>query len=186
MDDIVLKAMAKWPNVPACTGWLGLDARGQWWMRDDRTQALGSFTSGLPHSKGSLLTHEKLLAFISRNYLCDEVGLSAGQWFFQNGPQRVYIELEATPWVWRIQPDFTILAHTGMSCKPQRCIVDEHGAVYLETELGFGLVHSLDMLQAADALERGLWVATQIPRNELPQKFGYVRSPAKAQAASDL
>jgi hypothetical protein len=181
MDDIVLKAMAKWPNVPACTGWLGLDARGQWWMRDDRTQALGSFTSGLLGSKGSLLTHEKLLAFIGRNYLCDDVGTSTGQWFFQNGPQRVYIELEATPWVWRIQPDFTILAHTGMSCKPQRCIVDEHGAVYLETELGFGLVHSLDMLQAADALERGLWVASQIPRSELPQHFGYVRSPAKAQ-----
>ena len=34
MDEIVKKAMAKWPNVPACSGWLGLDARGQWYMRD--------------------------------------------------------------------------------------------------------------------------------------------------------
>ncbi|MFZ9138137.1 MAG: DUF2946 family protein, partial [Hylemonella sp.] len=24
MDDIVRQAMAKWPNVPACYGWLGL------------------------------------------------------------------------------------------------------------------------------------------------------------------
>jgi hypothetical protein len=181
MDDIVLKAMAKWPNVPACTGWLGLDARGQWWMRDDRTQALGSFTSGTKGCKGSLLTHDKLVAFIGRNYLCDEEGANAGQWYFQNGPQRVYVELEATPWVWRIQPDFTILAHTAQSCKPQRCILDEHGAVYLETDLGFGLVHTQDMLLAADALERGLWVAHEARRSELPKRFGYVRSPTAAQ-----
>ena len=200
MDDIVLKAMAKWPNVPSCTGWLGLDARGQWWMRDDEAQACGGFSSGKPGAKGSLLSHEKLIAFIERNYLCAEetantkhnasnaedkaTNAKAGQWFFQNGPQRVYVELEATPWIWRIQPDFTILAHTGKDCKPQRCIVDEFGCVYLETELGFGLVHTADMLLAADALERGLWVAIQIPRRQLPQRFGYVRSPAKAQAVS--
>lgn len=28
MDDIVKQAMVKWPNVPDCYGWLGLDARG--------------------------------------------------------------------------------------------------------------------------------------------------------------
>ncbi len=182
MDDIVLKAMAKWPNVPACTGWLGLDARGQWWMRDDRTQILGSFTSGIAGCKGSMLTHEKLIAFIARNYLCAEDGAQAGQWYFQNGPQRVYVELEATPWIWRIQDDFTITAHTRQSCKPQRCVLDEHGAVYLETELGFGLVHTQDMLQAADALERGLWVAHDMLRRDLPKRFAYVRSPQQTQA----
>ena len=26
MDEIVKQAMAKWPNVPHCYGWLGLDA----------------------------------------------------------------------------------------------------------------------------------------------------------------
>ena len=41
MDDIVKQAMAKWPNVPACSGWLGLDARGQWYLRDAAAQALG-------------------------------------------------------------------------------------------------------------------------------------------------
>lgn len=179
MDDIVLKAMAKWPNVPACTGWLGLDARGQWWMRDDRAQALGSFTSGIAGSKGSLLAHEKLIAFIARNYLCADEGDKAGQWYFQNGPQRVYVELEATPWIWRVQPDFTILAHTGQACKPQRCVLDEQGCVYLETDLGFGLVHTQDMLLAADALERGLWVPQTLARHALPERFGYVRSPQK-------
>jgi Protein of unknown function (DUF2946) len=183
MDDIVLQAMAKWPNVPSCTGWLGLDARGQWWMRDDRAQALGAFSSGIEGAKGSLLAHDKLIAFIARNYLCADDGVFAGQWHFQNGPQRVYVELEATPWVWRVREDFSIEAHTGVVCKPQRCVLDEAGYVYLETELGFGLVHTLDMLLAADALERGLWVPREILRSELPACFGYVRSPSKAQKA---
>jgi len=43
MDDIVKAALKKWPNVPACYGWLALDARGDWYMRDDRTQAAGPF-----------------------------------------------------------------------------------------------------------------------------------------------
>ncbi|MEG1326098.1 MAG: DUF2946 family protein, partial [Janthinobacterium sp.] len=34
MDDLVKQALAKWPNVPHCYGWLGLDARGHWRMRD--------------------------------------------------------------------------------------------------------------------------------------------------------
>jgi hypothetical protein len=177
MDDIVLQAMAKWPRVPACTGWLGLDARGQWWMRDDRTQALGAFSSGIPDAKGSLLQHDKLIAFIGRNYSVEEAGPYAGCWYFQNGPQRVYVELEATPWVWRVQDDFSILAHTGAPAKAQRCVIDAQGCAYLETDLGFGLVHSQDMLRASEALERGLWVPQEIARGELPQRFGYVRSP---------
>ena len=51
MDDLVKAAMAKWPNVPDCRGWLGLDARGDWYLRDDACQAAGPF----PTPKGSLL-----------------------------------------------------------------------------------------------------------------------------------
>jgi hypothetical protein len=36
--------MAKWPQVPACFGWLGLDDRGDWYMRDDKVQAQGALT----------------------------------------------------------------------------------------------------------------------------------------------
>ena len=67
MDDIVRQAMAKWPHVPHCYGWLGLDARGNWYMRDDRAQAAGPFASragGTAASKGSLLRHEKLIDFM--------------------------------------------------------------------------------------------------------------------------
>ena len=169
MDDIVLQAMAKWPRVPHCHGWLGLDARGNWYMRDDRVQAAGPFVQ----SKGSMLKHDKLIEFIARNYEADE----AGQWYFQNGPQRVYVELEATPWVWRINHDLSVSAHTGRPARVQRSVLDEHGRLYLDTEIGFGLVHSMDMGQAADAVEQGLWVLQDMDARELPARFGYVRSP---------
>ncbi len=176
MDDIVKAALAKWPNVPACRGWLGLDARGQWHMRDDRTQAAGPFAGpgASPASRGSLLRHDKLIEFIGRNYEAD----ASGQWYFQNGPQRVYVELEATPWVWRLQPDGSVRAHTGQAGRIQRCVMDEHGRLYLEADLGFGLVHTQDMLLAAEAVEQGLWVPLEMPAREMPQRFGYVRSPA--------
>ena len=74
MDDIVKQALLKWPNVPDCYGWLGLDARGNWYMRDDATQALGGFASGDARTKGSLLKHDKLIDFIGRNYACDGAG----------------------------------------------------------------------------------------------------------------
>ena len=175
MDDLVKQAMAKWPNVPDCYGWLGLDARGDWYMRDDQTQAKGPFVQ----SKGSRLTHEKLIAFIGRNYASDP----QGHWYFQNGPQRVYVELEATPWVWRLQPDGSIQSHTGTHARMQRCIMDEHGRLYLETEQGFGLVHTQDMLQAAEFIESGLWVPQEVEARELPKRFGYVRSPQQTHQA---
>lgn len=186
MDDVVKAALTKWPNVPNCYGWLGLCARGNWYMRDGAAQAAGLFCdSTLEDStrqaaaKGSLLKHDKLIEFIQRNYESD----AKGQWFFQNGPQRVYIELEATPFIWRVDAsaDFAVTAHTGQPARVQRCLVDEHGRVYLETEMGFGLVHTLDMLSVADAVEQGLWVPQEVIAHDLPTRFAYVRSPVKLQ-----
>lgn len=173
MDDIVKQALAKWPNVPHCYGWLGLDARGNWYLRDEAAQVQGSFAGAAPGAKGTLLQHEKLIDFIGRNYDGD----GAGQWFFQNGPQRVYVELEATPWIWRVGADYSVTAHTGRPARVQRCIVDEFGRVYLETDIGFGLVHTQDMLGASEAIEAGLWVPTQVETARLPLVFSYVRSP---------
>jgi hypothetical protein len=178
MDDIVKQALVKWPNVPHCYGWLGLDARGDWYLRDDPTQAAGAFASGAPHCKGARLTHDKLIAFIQRNYLADD----DGQWFFQNGPQRVYVELEAAPYVWRVGADFSITAHTGEPARTQRCLVDELGRVFVEADLGLGLVHTLDVGLAADAVQNGLWVPQEVLAAELPQRFGFVPSPQARQA----
>jgi hypothetical protein len=176
MDDIVRQAIAKWPNVPHCWGWLGLDARGNWYMRDDRTQAAGPF----PQAKGSLLRHDKLVDFIQRNYESDELG----RWFFQNGPQRVYVELEAAPLVFRVANGGSVAAHTGRAANVGRAIVDENGRVYLDTDIGFGLVHTLDMEAAADAIEQGRWAVEEIASGELPARFHFVRSPANEKAGA--
>jgi hypothetical protein len=173
MDDIVRQAMAKWPNVPDCYGWLGLDARGNWYMRDDRAQAAGPFAGGNAAAKGSLLRHDKLIDFIQRNYAAD----AQGRWFFQNGPQRVFVELEATPWIWRIQPDLSVQAHTGRPAQVQQCLLDERGRVYLLTDLGFGLVHTQDVALAADAVQTGLWSVEEMAAQQMPARFGYVVSP---------
>ncbi len=175
MDDIVRQAMAKWPNVPDCYGWLGLDARGNWYMRDDRAQAAGAFDSGGPGAKGSLLKHEKLIDFIQRNYAAD----AQGRWYFQNGPQRVYVELEATPWIWRIEDDGTVRAHSGERVTVQRCLLDEQGRVYLQTERGLGLVHTQDVARAAERVEAGHWVPEPEQAASLPGRYGYVRSPQR-------
>jgi hypothetical protein len=94
MDEIVKAALQKWPMVPHCYGWLALDARGDWYLRDEQAQAAAPF----PQLKGSRIEHAGLLAFIQRNYEAD----ARGCWYFQNGPQRVYVELEAAPWVFRL------------------------------------------------------------------------------------
>jgi hypothetical protein len=173
MDDIVRQAMAKWPHVPDCFGWLGLDSRGQWLMRDDRVQQAGAFQSGHAGSKGSVLRHEKLIEFIHRNYDHDE----QGRWFFQNGPQRVYVELEAAPFVWRLNEEFKPTAQTGQITQALACLVDETGRVYLQTPLGLGLVHTLDVVFVAQAIEQGLWAPEDCQARDLPARFGFVISP---------
>lgn len=169
MDEIVKQALAKWPNVPACYGWLGLDDRGRWFLRDDAVQALGSF----PASKGTWLTHEKLVEFIHRNYEAD----AQGQWYFQNGPQRVYVELQSTPWIWRLDAQGCVAAHTGQLAQVLGCFVDEEGRLYLQTSLGFGLVHSLDVAQAAELMDASDWALELVNSWELPTLGGFVRSP---------
>ena len=175
MDEIVKAALKKWPNVPNCYGWLALDARGDWYMRDERIQHAGPF----PKVKGSRINHDKLKAFIERNYGADE----AGRWFFQNGPQRVYLQLEAAPWVWRVQwlplpgPP-SVISHTGLNAVVNSCWLDEEGRLYLATDIGFGIVHSQDMLDAEQAVEQGLWQPEALLAAEAPARFAYVRDPA--------
>jgi hypothetical protein len=171
MDPIVEAALKKWPNVPACYGWLGLDARGDWYMRDDRVQAAGPF----PRIKGSRIQHDKLRAFIERNY----ARADNGAWFFQNGPQRVYVELEAAPHVWRIAPaDLAVASHTGASATVRSAWVDESGRLFLDSDLGLGIVHTQDMLDAARAVEAGLWQPTPMAFAAMAPRFGHVLRPA--------
>ena len=174
MDEIVKAALKKWPHVPHCFGWLALDGRGDWYLRDEAAQAAGAF----PAHKGSRVEHDKLRAFIERNYLADE----AGRWFFQNGPQRVYVQLEAAPWIWRLRWAEAATApqvhsHTGRAVEVQSSWLDEQGRLYLATALGLGLVHSQDMLEAARAVEQGLWQPQPLLAAEAPRRFAFVRRP---------
>lgn len=176
MDDIVRAAMAKWPRVPACYGWLGLDARGDWYLRDDAAQAAGAFQARdrWPLAKGSRLQHDGLIAFIGRNYGCD----SQGCWFFQNGPQRVFVELALAPWIWRLTGDGQgWCAHTGQAVTLDALWVDEDGLLYGSAACGLGVVHSADMLGAATWLERQGAEPVPVQRADMPTRFRYVLSP---------
>ena len=128
MDETVLRAMAKWPNVPAVYGWLALDRRGNWLL------------------KRETIGNEGLNAFISRNYLHDD----AGCWYFQNGPQRVFVDLDYTPFVYRVSSELkrplTLATHTGEAVNTVHgAWIDEQGAVLLHTDQGIGIIHDQDL-----------------------------------------
>ena len=179
MDAIVEAALRKWPNVPHCHGWLGLDARGDWYLRDERAQTAGAF----PAVKGSLIEHEKLRDFIGRNYAHDD----AGCWYFQNGPQRVYVELEAAPWVWRLHPEgngATVRSHTGQEARIDAAALDERGRLFLVSPEGPGIVHTADVELASRLVEAGTWQPEAVRFEELPARHGYVLSPAAARSQS--
>ncbi|WLI88590.1 DUF2946 family protein [Massilia sp. R2A-15] len=194
MDDIVRQAMAKWPNVPDCYGWLALDARGAWRMRDERAQQRGEL--------GDKLAHEALIGFINRNYGAD----GRGCWFFQNGPQRVFVNLEAAPFIARTDPAQGLLLHTGEAlARLDRAFMTEAGALIVQ---GDGKTAQLDDRDAAqlfaallldgepagdDALlawldgspgEIGLPILKQvvpvqrIRAADVPARFGFARAPA--------
>ena len=122
MDEHVLRSLIKWPNVPDCFGWLALDRRGQWRMRDEFTQQ-----NKLP---GQVIQHLALNDFISRNYAFDELG----RYFFQNGPQRVFVTLDATPWIVRLLPSEQGLRLTTQCqtyLEPNAALSDEKGNIYI-------------------------------------------------------
>jgi len=128
MDEIVLRGMAKWPNVPAVYGWLSLDRRGQWLI------------------KGERISNPLVTEFIGRNYARDERGC----WFFQNGPQRVFVDLDYTPHIYRItsidQAPLALETCTGSGVSTVHgAWIDETGAALLETEHGIGTVHDRDL-----------------------------------------
>ncbi|MCC7695219.1 DUF2946 family protein [Janthinobacterium sp. EB271-G4-7A] len=141
MDELVKQALAKWPNVPHCYGWLGLDARGHWRMRDQHAQQ-----QQLP---GDKIAHVALLGFINRNYDHDERGC----WFFQNGPQRVYLNLEATPYIARSDPQHGFVLQTGAPLEQiEQAYWCDNGALILRHGDIVAQVDDRDMAQVLPAL----------------------------------
>jgi hypothetical protein len=65
----------------------------------------------------------------------------------------------------------------------QGCYLDELGHLYLASDIGFGLVHSLDMGLAAESVESGRWQPEAVESLALPARFGFVRSPSETRAS---
>lgn len=192
MDELVLRGMAKWPNVPSVFGWLSLDRRGHWLL------------------KGGRVSNPGIVEFFGRNYSHDD----QGRWFLQNGPQRVYVALDYTPHIYRITsaPDsvLALASHSGTAVSAIRAAyIDDSGQLLLDTDLGIGLMHDADLetllprfgsgklhgeaalAATLDALQAGTPVAlelelghTRIPvgpirADTVPERFGFVARPVQ-------
>lgn len=150
MDEIVARGIAKWPNVPAVFGWLELDRRGNWRI------------------KGQTIGNAALREFIARNYECDE----RGRWFFQNGPQRVYVRLACAPLVVHYEGE-ALFDHCGRAFAPRDAFEDDEGSVLMSGERGLALLDDRDL---AGFAERRVPLQ-RINRSELERRFGFVADP---------
>jgi Protein of unknown function (DUF2946) len=152
VDDIVKRAMQKWPNVPNVFGWLRLDRRGNWLVKSRATR------DGAPVFER--ITNAAVIDFIARNYQPDE----RGRWYFQNGPQRVFVTLDLAPLVYRlVAPGADIETHIGARPRVVRSAwLDDAGHLLIETELGIGVVLDRDL----PAIEARLVDANGLPLDE--------------------
>jgi hypothetical protein len=196
MRQTDFSAMLRWPNVPACYGWLSLDRRGRWRLR------------------GEAVTHAGLNDFLNRQYAHDE----DGNYFVQNGPQRVFVELEYTPWILRLTAADRIETHVGEVVSEFRsAAIDEEGNLLIEIADGIALLcdHDLPALRhclrlpngevaddasVLEAIEHAVTGATRLSlawqgrcvpvlavrRSEVPGRYGFMVSPQAAIADGAL
>jgi hypothetical protein len=150
MDEIVARSMARWPDVPAVYGWLSLDRRGNWRIKGERIANAG------------------LREFIARNYLADERGC----WFFQNGPQRVFVALAYTPLVVRYEGE-ALFDHCARPFRAGGIFQDDEGSVLIEGEGAIALLDDRDLERIAERAES----LPRIRRAEVAQRFGFVAEP---------
>jgi hypothetical protein len=170
MDDSVIRSMLKWPDVPDVYGWLRLDRRGNWRLRSEG-DAGPVFT---------IVGNAAFNAFISRNYGKDERGC----WFFQNGPQRVFVGLDYAPLVYRVAGS-ELVDHCGRPARQvQAAWLDEEGSLVLQATGGPGGLDDRDLGPLADSLSQGSFEAVgaslplgRLRHAEMESRFGFVREP---------
>ena len=151
MDDIVVRSLAKWPGVPAVYGWLSLDRRGNWRI------------------KGERIANAALREFIARNYQPDP----QGRWYFQNGPQRVYVALAYTPLVVHYEGE-ALIDQCGDAFPATAMYQDEEGSVLVQGERGIALLDDRDLHRIADRAEP----LPGIARARVAERFGFVPDPS--------
>jgi len=150
MDEMVLRSMAKWPDVPDVYGWLSLDRRGNWLIKNER------------------IGNAALRDFISRNYAVD----ARGCWYFQNGPQRVFVALAYTPLVLHFEGE-ALFDHCGRPFKAEQAFLDDEGSVLMQGKRGIGLLDDRDLAGYADRAQ-GL---PGVARETVPERFGFIACP---------
>lgn len=140
--------LARWPDVPACYEWLALDRRGQWRLR------------------GEQVRHGGLNAFLNRHYGAD----ADGCWRVLNGPQRVYVDLALTPWVYRSDGE-AFITHSGLPAGTVRALyLTAAGDILLAASPGIGVLDDRDLpeLLAACTDARGEEVDVDLWSKLLP------------------
>lgn len=159
MDEQVIAAMARWPDVPAVYGWLSLSEAGLWRLHP-KGDALQH-----PEAPGEEITSPQILAFMNRNYASDALG----QWYFQNGPQRVYVRLDAAPFVVHTTTDtrsgrLKLRTHTGLDIGEVRALhLDENGRLFADTDRGAALIKGRDLPALLDALQPAASATASLP-----------------------
>ena len=137
--------------MPAVYGWLALDRRGNFLI------------------KGERIGNPALREFICRNYEPDERGC----WYFQNGPQRVFVRLAYTPLVVHYEGDRPF-DHCGREYGVERAHLDEEGSVLIECAGRIALVDDRDLARFADLAD----TLERISSADVAARYGFVRDPA--------
>ncbi|MEW6690257.1 MAG: DUF2946 family protein [Pseudomonadota bacterium] len=150
MDEIVLRSMAKWPDVPDVYGWLALDRRGNWLIRNEKI--------------GNLALRE----FISRNYQPD----ARGCWYFQNGPQRVFVKLAYTPLVVHHAGE-ALVDQCGRPFQATGMFLDDEGSVLFSGTPGAALLDDRDLERYVEHHK----TLSKVTRAEAGKRFGFVDDP---------
>jgi hypothetical protein len=152
MDEVVVRSLAKWPDVPAVYGWLSLDRRGNWLI------------------KGQRIGNTALRDFIARNYEAD----AKGRWFFQNGPQRVYVRLAYTPVVVHFDGNHALIDHCGRSFVATETFLDDEGSVLMAGNGTIALMDDRDLARFADDGDRLPRIACQ----DVARRYAFEPDPA--------
>ncbi|OGA29010.1 MAG: hypothetical protein A3I65_03445 [Betaproteobacteria bacterium RIFCSPLOWO2_02_FULL_68_150] len=161
LQPIVLRALAKWPDVPDAYGWLLLDRRGEWRLKNP---ASGAFER---------IGNAALRGFIARNYAVD----AAGRWYFQNGPQRVFVKLQYTPFVARVERS-ALIDQCGRRFDAGAQWLDDEGSLLVASPRGVALMHDRDLARYAETAGSRLERLERVDRGAVPARFGFDPDPA--------
>ena len=153
----------KWPNVPDVYNWLELDNRGNWCIKNEK------------------ISHKGLIKFINDHYSSDD----KGRWFFQNGPQRVFVKLHSTPFILSISLNDDVIYFKTQTNQVIQQIeqfwLDNNGRLLLSWGQYLGLLSDRDLSMMSDYIvpvnANGQQEFDQISDLDIPSSFSENKIP---------